>query len=152
MKIRVWCERDKCLGFDVVTPESPVGKCPSCGDELRVTPPAAPDDRMDVAKCWRCGCPNLYVEKSFPQALGCLVIATSAAVAIYYAQQTYGISFMGIVVLDFILYFFVPTRAVCYQCSAEYLGAPNNKRHKGYDLLIAGKYADTEDVGGPAGH
>ncbi|KAF0245770.1 MAG: hypothetical protein FD180_1309 [Planctomycetota bacterium] len=152
MKIRVWCERDKCIGFDIVTPEAPVGKCPICGDELKVSPPAAPDDRVDVGKCWRCGCPNLYVEKSFPQALGCLVMVTSAAVAIYFAEKTYGLSFMGIIVLDFVLYFLVPTRAVCYQCSAEYLGAPKNPRHKGYDLLIAGKYADSEDVGGPAGH
>ncbi len=139
------------MGFDTVTPASPVGKCPSCGDELKVTVPP-PDDRDDVSKCWRCQCPNLYVEKNFPQSLGCLVMVGSAVLAIWFAQKTYGLSFMGIVVLDFILYFLVPTRAVCYQCSAEYLGAPKNARHKGYDLLIAGKYADTEDVGGPAGH
>ncbi len=151
MRIRVWCERDKCMGFDTVSAESPVGKCPSCGDELKVTVPP-PDDRNDVLRCWRCQCPNLYVEKSFPQALGCLVMVGSAVLAIWFAKQTYGLSFMGIVVLDFILYFLVPTRAICYQCSAEYLGAPKNARHKGYDLLIAGKYADTEDVGGPAGH
>lgn len=140
------------MGFDVVTAEAPTGKCPSCGDVLSVTPPAAPDDRIDVAKCWRCACPNLYVEKSFPQALGCIVIVVSAAVAIAFAQKTYGLSFLGIILLDFVLFFIVPTRTICYQCSAEYLDAPKNARHKGYDLLIAGKYADTEDVGGPAGH
>jgi hypothetical protein len=152
MRVRVWCRREKCIGFEMLTPSRREAKCPLCGDALLIAPPPDAGDDTVVEKCWRCECPNLYLEKSFPMPLGCLVIAVSAALAIAFARETFGLSFLGIIVLDFILYFMVPTRAVCYQCSAEYMGTPRNPRHKGHDLLIAGKYADREDVGGPVGH
>jgi hypothetical protein len=149
MRIRAWCDGEKCIGAAMLSAEAPEGRCPLCGSAIRLTPPAK---REELEACWRCGCPNLYVEKAFPQSLGCLVMIVSAVAGVAFAAPTYGMSFMAVIVLDFILYFLVPTRTVCYRCSAEYYGAPGNPRHKGHDLLIAGKYADREDVGGPAGH
>lgn len=152
MKVRAWCEREKCLGFTMLTPEHPSGECHICGDPVKIAFPDAMPSKPELPACLRCGCANLYLEKAFPQGLGCLVMVTSAVLAIAFAQRTWGLSFLAIVVLDFVLYFIVPTRTICYQCSAEYYGVGRNPRHKGYDLLIAGKYADSEDVGGPAGH
>ncbi|NUN48491.1 MAG: hypothetical protein HUU15_06645 [Candidatus Brocadiae bacterium] len=149
MIIRVWCERDRCLGSAFLSGHEPQRPCPGCGDPLKITLPPT-GETLDA--CWNCGCPNLYVEKAFPQVLGCGVIVVSAGLAIAFAQKTWGLSFLGIIVLDFVLYFLIPMRTVCYKCCAEYTGAPKNDRQKGYDLLIAGKYADTDDVGGPAGH
>jgi hypothetical protein len=136
----------------MLSPSRREGKCPACGDRLEIRPPPDAGDDSVVDRCWRCDCPNLYLEKAFPQKLGCLVMVASAVLAIAFARETKGLSFVAVIVLDFILYFIVPTQAVCYQCSAEYLGGTRNPRHKGHDLLIAGKYADREDVGGPAGH
>ncbi|MCC6740046.1 MAG: hypothetical protein IT452_13445 [Planctomycetia bacterium] len=89
-----------------------------------------------------CGCPNLYVDKDFPQEIGCAVIITGAALAIALARPTYGLSFAAMIVLDALLYRIVPSRTVCYACSAEHRGFPPNPRHRPHDLLIAGKYAD----------
>jgi len=137
MRIRAWCDRQDCIGFEMLDADSPAGKCASCGDPIVVRPP---DDRSSLKSCWKCGCPNMYVERAFPQILGCAVIAVSALLAIAFARATFGLSFVGIVALDSAMLLLIPTRIVCYQCSAEYYGAPKDPPRKGFDLLIGGKY------------
>lgn len=138
MRVRAWCGKEGCRGSAVLTAQAPAAACPGCGGELSIRAPSG----SSLDACCACGCPNLYVEKAFPQTLGCLAIAAGAALAIAFARPTYGLSFAGMIILDAALYRLVPSRTVCYACSAEHRDFPPNPRHRPHDLLIAGKYAD----------
>lgn len=151
MRVRVWCENGECGGSEWLTLDRVTAPCPRCATPLAIQPTTSAREQNMVDVCQHCAGPNLYIEVHFPQSAGCLSIVVSAVLAITFARPTYGLSFLGIMLLDLILYRVLPRRIVCYQCVAYHLNAVPHPKIREHNLLISGKYADSKDIGGPAG-
>lgn len=94
--------------------------------------------------CPKCGCREMFIRKDFPQRLGLgIVIAAGLTfLALSAWRQMFWIGAMVLllaVVIDGLLYAFVPTITVCYRCRAEFQG-PLNPKHGGYELAVGEKY------------
>jgi hypothetical protein len=97
-----------------------------------------------LESCPKCDCRDLFVRKDFPQVLGLSVVISAAVVFLVLAawRQTFwlGASVLVIsVIVDVILYAFVPKMTVCYRCRAEFRGCINPK-HGSFELAVAEKY------------
>lgn len=94
--------------------------------------------------CPKCGCRDLFVRKDFPQRLGLTVVVVAAVSFLVLAawRQLFWIGalvLLAAVIVDAVLYLWVPKITVCYRCRAEFRG-PLNPAHEGFDLSVGEKY------------
>src|SRR6266446_7073643 len=95
--------------------------------------------------CPRCGCRDLFVRKDFPQKIGlAIVIMAGMAFLILAARATtfrWGVwVLVAAVVVDAVLYFFVPRVTTCYRCRADFRRVPVNPKHGAFELAVGEKY------------
>jgi hypothetical protein len=100
-----------------------------------------------LTDCPTCHCRDLFIRKNFPQKLG-LSIVILAAIAFLFLAANPTTFHLGVyillipVVIDGLLYLFVPKITVCYRCRAEFAG-PINPDHHGFELATGEKYRAT---------
>ena len=98
-----------------------------------------------LTACPNCGCRDLFIRKDFPQKLG-LSLVVIAGVAFLWLAASRRSFYLGVWVLiaamliDAVLYWFVPKITVCYRCRGEFRDVPVNPRHEGFELAIGEKY------------
>ena len=98
-----------------------------------------------LTQCPNCGCKDLFIRKDFPQKLG-LSIVVIAAVAFLILAASRQRFYLGVIVLlvavliDAVLYWFVPKITVCYKCRSEFRDSPINPAHEGFELATGEKY------------
>jgi DNA-directed RNA polymerase subunit RPC12/RpoP len=107
----------------------PARACERCGETSDVVaPPAA----AIIDRCAACGHDQLYFQKDFNRRTGiALVVAGSI-----FVPWTYGLSLLGVTILDYIVWRLVKDVIVCYQCQAVHRGYPPNPAIKPFDLVI----------------
>ena len=98
-----------------------------------------------LTQCPNCGCKDLFIRKDFPQKLG-LSIVIIAAVAFLALAASRHYFYLGVIVLivamliDAVLYWFVPKITVCYKCRSEFRDVRVNPEHAGFELAVGEKY------------
>jgi len=98
-----------------------------------------------LSRCPQCGCSELFIRKDFPQRLG-LAIVVVAGVAFLALASSRSNFYLGVCVLlaavliDAVLWWFVPRITVCYRCRAEFRDVPVNPAHDGFELAVGEKY------------
>jgi hypothetical protein len=98
-----------------------------------------------LTACPNCGCKDLFIRKDFPQKLG-LAIVIVAAIAFLVLAASRQKFYLGVIVLvvavliDAVLYWFVPRITVCYKCRSEFRDVPINPQHEGFELAVGEKY------------
>jgi hypothetical protein len=95
--------------------------------------------------CPKCGCPDLFIRKDFPQRLGLgLVVVAGIAFVILAAWRASfylgALILCAAAVIDAILFAIVPRITVCYRCRAEFRDVPVNPEHSGFELAVGEKY------------
>ena len=105
--------------------------CPGCGVERAVSTEkwSLEDRRVEV--CPLCGCRHLYRQRDVNRAWGCALIAIGAA----FVPWTYGLSLVGLSLVDLWLYRRLKNSVVCYKCDTVYRDAVPIKRQTEFDLL-----------------
>ena len=98
-----------------------------------------------LKSCPACGCRDLFIRKDFPQKVGLAVVVVAGMAFLILAARpaTFYIGVWVLVVsvlVDGVLFFFVPKITVCYRCRAEFRGRPLNPRHGPFELAVAEKY------------
>jgi hypothetical protein len=103
--------------------------CDFCGGANGVV---APDEAAIIDRCAACGHTELYFQKDFNRKTGiALVVAGSI-----FVPWTYGLSLLGVTILDYIVWRIVKDVIVCYECQAVHRGYLPNPRLKPFDLVI----------------
>ena len=103
-------------------------RCENCTHQSDVVAPA---EGAIIETCSVCGCDELYVQKDFNRATGIALVALGAV----FVPWTYW-PLIGITILDFAIYRFLPLVTVCYSCQSVHRGYPANPAHKGFDLAV----------------
>jgi hypothetical protein len=103
--------------------------CDFCGVANIVIAPA---ENSVIDSCAACGHSELYFQKDFNRRTGiALVVAGSI-----FVPWTYGLSLLGVTILDYIVWRIVKDVIVCYECQAVHRGYPPNPQLKPFDLVI----------------
>ncbi|WP_165248157.1 hypothetical protein [Paludisphaera soli] len=119
--------------------------CRHCLRERELAPDAF-DAEGGLAKCPACGSADLYIRKDFPQALGLAIVTAgfAASTAFWYSERPLSAYLVlgSSLLLDMILYRWVPDVAVCYRCSSQIRGPgidPGGRRGA-FDLAVGERY------------
>lgn len=102
--------------------------CEHCGAETSVTAP--PADAL-IERCAACGHEELYFQKDFNRTTGIALVAIGAV----FVPWTWGLSLLGVTILDYIVWRVVKDVIVCYECQAVHRGYPANPALKPFDLI-----------------
>ena len=116
-----------------------------CGEKRTVTLSETLKNENKVDVCALCGCGYFYLEKDFPAWLGAGIMLAGVIGFLIMTFHNIAIALgilLGVGVLDFIVYQFIPLRTICYQCLAMYRGNVRNPDHGGYELGTAGRFTD----------
>ena len=119
-----------CLACEArVTREAgePARPCEHCGAPNEVTAPLA-----DVTRCAACGHDQLYFQKDFNRKTGVALVVVGSI----FVPWTYGLSLLGVTILDYIVWRLVKDVIVCYQCQAVHRGYPVHAGIKPFDLVV----------------
>jgi hypothetical protein len=108
------------------TAGEPAAPCEHCGV---ASPVVAPLDFVE--RCAACGHGELYFQKDFNRTTGVALVAIGAV----FVPWTYGLSLLGVTVLDYIVWRMVKDVIVCYQCQAVHRGYPPNPNIGPFDLV-----------------
>ena len=81
--------------------------------------------------CALCGCEHLYRQRDFNRGLGCLLVVIGAV----FVPWTYGLSLVGLSLVDLWLYRRLSDSVVCYRCDTVYRDAVPTARQGEVDLL-----------------
>jgi hypothetical protein len=103
--------------------------CDFCGGANGVT---APDEAAIIDRCAACGHAELYFQKDFNRKTGIALVVVGSI----FVPWTYGLSLLGVTILDYIVWRIVKDVIVCYECQAVHRGYPPNPRLKPFDLVI----------------
>lgn len=125
------CPNESCdqpVGAPIVVAASDA-PCAACGTTTRLKEGAI-DDVGRLAHCPVCGMEDFWLKKAFRSEYGCLIVLVAAA----FMDRTYQLSVPAAVLLDFVLFQFLPDVSVCYRCKAEVRRTARNPAHKAYDL------------------
>lgn len=128
MRIRSQC-RQCGYPFSAVLEPGVALDCPSCGERRAVPEATWEGDRVDA--CAICGCEHLYRQRDFNRALGCLLVLIGAV----FVPWTYGLSLVGLSLVDLWLYRRLGDSVVCYRCDTVYRDAKPTSRQTEVDLL-----------------
>ena len=82
--------------------------------------------------CVACGHPELYRQKVFPALLGIAIVVVAA----WISEPPYYLALWGAVVLDTVLFLFMPEACVCYVCNAFHRNFHGEPRHPKFDREI----------------
>ncbi len=106
--------------------------CPQC-DEVRevATTSWDPEPPASVSECPLCGCRHLYRQRDVNRGLGCLLIVIGAI----FVPWTYGLSLVGLSLVDLWLHRRLKDAVVCYKCDTVYRDAVPGRKQGDFDLL-----------------
>jgi hypothetical protein len=103
--------------------------CEFCGADNDVIAPAG-DALID--HCAACEHDELYFQKDFNRTTGIALVVVGSI----FVPWTYGLSLLGVTILDYIVWRLVKDVIVCYDCQAVHRGYAPNPRLKAFDLVI----------------
>ena len=107
----------------------PPRACEHCGAANEVV---APEAGTLIDRCAACGHDQLYFQKDFNRTTGIALVVLGSI----FVPWTYGLSLLGVTILDYIVWRLVKNVIVCYQCQAVHRGYPENPAIKPFDLVI----------------
>jgi hypothetical protein len=107
----------------------PARACEHCGAPADVV---APDVGAIIDHCAACGHAELYFQKDFNRKTGIALVVVGSI----FVPWTYGLSLLGVTILDYIVWRLVKDVIVCYECQAVHRGYPANPAIKPFDLVI----------------
>jgi hypothetical protein len=102
--------------------------CEHCGTATDIIAP--PPDSL-IERCAACGHDQLYFQKDFNRTTGIALVAVGAV----FVPWTWGLSLLGVTILDYIVWRMVKDVIVCYRCQAVHRGYPPNPSLKPFDLV-----------------
>jgi hypothetical protein len=102
--------------------------CEHCGFATLVT---APPEGAIVDRCAACGHEELYFQKDFNRTTGVALVAIGAV----FVPWTWGLSLLGVTILDYIVWRVIKDVIVCYECQAVHRGYRANPALKPFDLI-----------------
>jgi hypothetical protein len=105
----------------------PARACEHCGAAASVTAPPS-----FIERCAACDHDELYFQKDFNRTTGVALVAVGAV----FVPWTWGLSLLGVTILDYIVWRMVKDVIVCYRCQAVHRGYPPNPAFKPFDLVI----------------
>ncbi len=105
----------------------PPRACDRCGAETSVSAPA---ESTIIDRCVACGHDELYFQKDFNRTTGITLVVIGAI----FVPWTWGLSLLGVTILDYIVWRLVKDVIVCYRCQAVHRGYPANPALKPFDL------------------
>ena len=103
--------------------------CEHCSTPSDVVAPA---EGSRIERCAACDHDQLYFQKDFNRTTGVVLVAIGAV----FVPWTYGLSLLGVTILDYIVWRMVKDVIVCYRCQAVHRGYPTNPDIKPFDLVI----------------
>jgi hypothetical protein len=107
----------------------PARPCDFCAAPTTIT---APPPESLIERCAACDHEQLYFQKDFNRRTGiALVVAGSI-----FVPWTYGLSLLGVTILDYLVWRMVKDVIVCYECQAVHRGYPPNPAIKPFDLVV----------------
>ena len=109
-------------------PGEPQGLCEHCGAAVTITAPPA---GSIIERCAACDHDQLYFQKDFNRTTGIALVTIGAI----FVPWTWGLSLLGVTILDYIVWRLVKDVIVCYRCQAVHRGYPPNPALKPFDLV-----------------
>jgi len=103
----------------------PPRPCDRCGAPNDVVAPAGV-----IQRCAACDHDQLYFQKDFNRTTGIALVVVGSI----FVPWTYGLSLLGVTILDYIVWRLVKNVIVCYRCQAVHRGYPPNPALKPFDL------------------
>ena len=103
--------------------------CEHCGAESSVVAPAV---GAIVDRCAACGHDQLYFQKDFNRTTGVVLVGIGAV----FVPWTWGLSLLGVTILDYVVWRLVKDVIVCYRCQAVHRRYPPNPQLKPFDLVV----------------
>jgi hypothetical protein len=123
----------------------PAAPCEHCGEPSDVI---APPHGL-IARCGACDHDQLYFNKDFNRTTGVALVVLGSV----FVPWTYGLSLLGVTILDYIVWRMVKDVIVCYQCQAVHRGYPPNPDIKPFDLVVHDRHVYGEaPPGAEEGH
>lgn len=110
-------------------PGDAAGACERCGAASAISAPPA---ETVIERCAACGHDQLYFQKDFNRRTGIALVVLGSI----FVPWTYGLSLLGVTVLDYIVWRMVKDVIVCYRCQAVHRGYPPNPALKPFDLVV----------------
>ena len=101
--------------------------CEHCGTANAV---AAPSADAIIDRCAACGHEELYFQKDFNRRTGIALVVLGSI----FVPWTYGLSLLGVTILDYVVWRIVKDVIVCYDCQAVHRGYAPNPALKHFDL------------------
>ena len=117
---------EKHIGRETGQPPRP---CEQCGAPSAVI---APREDSIIERCAACDHDQLYFQKDFNRRTGIALVVVGAV----FVPWTWGLSLLGVTVLDYIVWRLVKDVIVCYQCQAVHRGYPPNPATQPFDLVV----------------
>ena len=105
------------------------GPCDHCGQQNDVVAPPL-DARIE--QCAACSHGELYFQKDFNRTTGIALVVLGSI----FVPWTYGLSLLGVTILDYVVWRMVKDVIVCYRCQAVHRGYPLNADIRPFDLVI----------------
>ena len=103
--------------------------CDFCGAGNDVV---APNAGAIIDRCAACRHEELYFQKDFNRKTGIALVVLGSI----FVPWTYGLSLLGVTILDYIVWRLVKNVVVCYQCQAVHRGYAYADSVKPFDLVI----------------
>jgi hypothetical protein len=146
MRIELRDEHGERLGRVEVDPAQRPTKAAIHGTqrEAFLTWEASMDDAGQLRRCVACGCPDLFVERAFPQATGLVVLlafAGAAVGALGLATPPVLAGMIVVLVIDVAILVRARRRLVCYRCRSSYHELPIARYHRPWDRAMADRHA-----------
>jgi DNA-directed RNA polymerase subunit RPC12/RpoP len=104
---------------------APAHPCDRCGAANDIVAPSG-----IIERCAACGHDQLYFQKDFNRTTGIAVVVVGSI----FVPWTYGLSLLGVTILDYIVWRLVKNVIVCYRCQAVHRGYPPSPALKPFDL------------------
>lgn len=106
----------------------PARPCEQCG---AVSPVIAPAAGAIIERCAACDHDELYFQKDFNRRTGIALVVLGSI----FVPWTYGLSLLGVTILDYVVWRMVKDVIVCYRCQAVHRGYPANPALKPFNLI-----------------
>ena len=106
----------------------PAQACAVCNAANSVT---APPPGSIIERCAACGHEELYFQKDFNRRTGITLVVLGSI----FVPWTYGLSLLGVTILDYVVWRIVKDVIVCYECQAVHRGYPASPALKPFDLI-----------------
>lgn len=103
--------------------------CSRCGALSEVI---APPEGAIIERCAACGHDQLYFQKDFNRTTGIALVIVGSI----FVPWTYGLSLLGVTILDYVVWRMVKNVIVCYRCQAVHRGYAPNPALKPFDLVV----------------